>query len=1284
MKTFKFLLASVLLGSSLVAIAQTNFTSRITNPSFESGFTGWTYSGLQTQNNTAFDIKAGTTYIEKWVNKGSLVGSASISQSINGLTPGNYRLTVAAQNIQEDTPTTAQVGTYIYAGDQQTTVTVRAQYTVDFNYVSGSVEIGFKAVNASGNWIALDNFRLTKTGDDLSSELSAAIAQATTTLGDGTGKQAAQLQEAIAAAQTVAANAAATGQEQADAIVAVQEAEEVFKRANASADNPYDLTSLITNPSFETGDFTGWTQSGMQRQSNTSFGLKQGTYYVEKWVDRGTLVGDASVTQKLTGMAPGRYRLRVAAQNIQQNSPSVAQLGAYLFANTNQLTVTTAKQYVLEFVLISNTLELGFRAEGATGNYMAVDNFRLEYISDDQADIRAGFVALINRGTDLQTQRMNASAKSALETAVERAQNALQASDDPADWADAAAKLEAAIQTAETSVAAFQQLSNAIAAAQATISGASGAETADYEVAVAEAQGVYDNASTTDAQALAAVVALDKAAFAFKIANGTGAVPTVVTDPRFIKGSTWAFGRSTVTGSNILEEGFCWSESPDPKVTDNRTTEFINQAGKIYWLRDLKPGTMYYMRAYAITKNYAVGYGDVIKFSTVPKGTITHWYNNGGDEATNERINNAINSAMDYYWNNLSSIHDFGISVTYSPGTPTADCSYGGSMRVGANTSYQRIGTIMHEALHGIGVGTHGIWWSADMRANGDRGVWLGDRVTEAVRFWDNSTTATITGDNTHLWPYGCNGAHEDTDTDNLYVMMGIIAQALNEDGLPGSSAIGYALPYYSFQHEDGVKYYIKNEDENHGLRTSYLVENDQNRLVWKEMSAAQAAADDAAAWYLSFTPGNQYYQLRNAKTGYYMTYITTGTNGIRTINRTGAPQANDNFHLMRGRVDVTSEGFTHRGYYIIHPQSYTANPAVLSAGSNGVTTTENFNLAYGATTQRWLILTAEEANLFDTGGSEEVRSELLDLLAAIRRMAATPHIETVADADVTLESELQSIETQAEASTAAGELKSLMDSARDAAKNFLAGVSAQSLDQPFDITCLLVNPTLEENADGWDAGEGYACSEGSVEYYEKTFEFYQVLTNMPVGSYEMHVQAFQRLGEVANIYEPWAAGTDKITTNMVIMTTRRPIKNICADASSSILYSGTEFDTDKAIADGLYVPNCMKGAALHFAEGSYENSMEYKLTTRRNIRIGLACTRAGSANWVIFRNFRLFYYGDKEVITGIDELQGAKSDGQSLMDNVQNEPIYDLSGRRVTTPQKGLYIVGGRKVFIK
>ena len=51
------------------------------------------------------------------------------------------------------------------------------------------------------------------------------------------------------------------------------------------------------------------------------------------------------------------------------------------------------------------------------------------------------------------------------------------------------------------------------------------------------------------------------------------------------------------------------------------------------------------------------------------------------------------------------------------------------------------------------------------------------------------------------------------------------------------------------------------------------------------------------------------------------------------------------------------------------------------------------------------------------------------------------------------------------------------------------------------------------------------------------------------------------------------------------------------------------------------------------------------------------------------------FVFGDDET-TGIDEVQGSKF-------NVQGD-FYDLQGRRVAQPTKGLYIVGGKKIVLK
>ena len=1254
----KFLTTLVLAVLSLTAMAQTDYTSKITNPSFENDWTGWTHKGMGLQGNTSFSIKAGKTYAEKWTGKGGAVGDGSISQVITDLPPGNYELTAAAQNIQEDSPEADQTGAYIFAGDKKTKVSVRNIYTVAFTYVSGKITIGFEAVGASGNWIAVDNFRLTLVGQQLIPELTAAIAEAETLYGDGSGNEAAQLLAAIETARAIVETGeSAPGEDQANALVALTDAIYVYRAANASEEMPLDLTNAIDNPSFENG-LEGWTASGMGTQGNSAFSIKQGNIYVEKWVGSGNAVGDGYVRQTVKNMRPGRYQLKAAAQNIQESS-SKAQTGACIFANTHEEPVTTRKEYTLSFVLVSDQMEIGFKAEGATGNWIAVDNFRLYYTSDNFDLIKEEYQALIAKAEELAAKKTNTPAHNALQSAIDAAKALLDATD-ASQWSVPARELEAAYKTAKVSQEVFARLNVAIEEAQTAIDNLAEGNKEEYQAAIDEARSIYNADTTTDAQAEAAIEALAKAGFAFRIANGTGTAPRVTTDKRFVRGATWAFGRSTVSGSNIMEKGFCWSENPDPKVTDNRTTEYLNQAGMIYWIRDLKPATVYYMRAYAINKTYAVGYGDVIKVVTIPKGTMGWWYNNGGDEEVNARLNNAIGSTVDYYWNNLANIHGMGLSVSYSPGTPTADCSYGGSMRVGASTAYQSIGTIMHEAFHAIGVGTHGNWWSGDYRPDGK---WAGIRVTEALRFWDNSTDEVLSGDDMHLWPYGCNGAHEDTHSDNQYCMMGILAQALGEDGLPASGEIGYALPYYSFNHEDGVKYYIKNEDESRGLYNSFLVETSTHQLQWKAMSAEEAAADDNAAWYLSFSPNNQYYQLKNAATGYYMTY----SSGFKTAKHTN-PTSADNIHIMPGHVEVKG----HRTYYMIHPES-TGNPPTLVANASSKTASTSWNISNSATTQRWLILTAEESQALETAAVALSKKELTDLTAQIRKLTQTPHTEDVEDVDNTLLGTLDNIDAEGAVATSTTVLTNLMGQAREAGMTFLEGVSATDVDNPFNVTFLIQNPEFKADATtGWTTNAAPNYSNGIAEFFQKSFNFNQTLTNMPSGVYLLRANAFQRPGEESAMYKQYTAGTATVSTYLYIGSNSTTVKHICDDSQRRYVLS-----SDTKLAASVYVPNSMEGASKYFAKGLYDNSIVAEVTTPgSSLKFGIRCSKSSTGLWTAFDNFRLLFYGKNRTMVGIREVESAPQ--------VKDDVIYDLSGRKVSAPKSGLYIINGKKVVVK
>ena len=91
--------------------------------------------------------------------------------------------------------------------------------------------------------------------------------------------------------------------------------------------------------------------------------------------------------------------------------------------------------------------------------------------------------------------------------------------------------------------------------------------------------------------------------------------------------------------------------------------------------------------------------------------------------------------------------------------------------------------------------------------------------------------------------------------------------------------------------------------------------------------------------------------------------------------------------------------------------------------------------------------------------------------------------------------------------------------------------------------------------------------------------------------------------------------------------------------------------------------------------------------------KLGYATTDRTIANGKALGAFRAYFdipsskparefvlnFGDDESTTGIISIDN----GQWTIDNLA-DAIYDLQGRRVENPKKGLYIVNGKKVVVK
>ncbi|MDR6196926.1 LamG-like jellyroll fold domain-containing protein [Siphonobacter sp. SORGH_AS_0500] len=803
---------------------------------------------------------------------------------------------------------------------------------------------------------------------DAYNQLQAAIDKATAVYGDGSGQEASTLLAVINQKTDLSNNFNATLDDLQKAPSDIDAAILAYRYANASNGTPLDMTSRVVNPSFESG-FTGWNSNGLYTQGNNDFNpQKAGNTYIERWVSTPP-VPDVSVSQKITNLPNGKYTVTIGGQNITQ-SPLAGQTGAYVFGNISQAEVKAKGEYSVDFLVVDSTATIGFKTQNSKGNWAACDNFRLQYKGAAKDALKERLQSLLDSATVAVNQKMRNSNHTALEASINAGQQTLAQNGN--DVAQRISQLEIDLKAARISIDAYAKLQTALDSAQGVYGNGSGQGAAAFKAVIDQNTTLSNNLDAELSNVQKAPAEIYEAMLMFRVANATGPAPTVVTDPRFARGATMAFGRSTVSGvdpKDIREQGFCWSTTPEPTLFDNRTTKSFWSNGAIYRLENLQPSTVYYMRAYAVGSNFAVGYGKVLKVITIPKGTVTYAFSgsveNSGENAP--RIKAAVESGV-YYYNNLTSVTNHNLWVNYHEGTPTAEASYGGYMQFGANPSYQRTGTAMHEMNHTIGVGQHWIWYgpNSPLRKEGSRGQWLGERASKVVQFLQNDPNASMTGDAIHMWPFGINGAHEDNGSEFLYIGHSLITQALGEDGLANPGR-GFITPAYTFEHTPSKKYYLKVEDSKTGLNTSFLAENESGQLINKKISASNVLNDDRAAWYLEFDPATALYQLRNVSTGKYFTQQDGSGIGL---SATSSLTPAESFQLLGARyntkIGTDEKNFQAKAYWIISPKGNYSSPT-LAASSPEAVSTVSFDLTDAATTQRWLIFTADNVKSFDS-----------------------------------------------------------------------------------------------------------------------------------------------------------------------------------------------------------------------------------------------------------------------------------------------------------------------------
>lgn len=286
--------AAYILAAKAQTTAGANMTGAIVNPSFELGtLEGWTSTdGGAIALNYNFAQRTGDKFVERWTPAPGKLSDGSLLQTLTDMPNGKYTLTAEMHNMEQGNNSVPGTGFYLVANDDKTAVAAHGEtVTVSTVVTDGTIIIGTKLIDCSGNWICEDNFQLTYLGPVASDEdlapLTAEIANAKLL-----GVDVSAWEGKTFAASEVSA-----------AIEAVKEAE--YKSVLAAY--PLNAGSLI--PAFD-----AWEGGMASNQKQHWDGTSTSTYYEQA----GDQWGQASWTNSKTttvNLPKGKYVIYAAGRN---------------------------------------------------------------------------------------------------------------------------------------------------------------------------------------------------------------------------------------------------------------------------------------------------------------------------------------------------------------------------------------------------------------------------------------------------------------------------------------------------------------------------------------------------------------------------------------------------------------------------------------------------------------------------------------------------------------------------------------------------------------------------------------------------------------------------------------------------------------------------------------------------------------------------------------------------------------------------------------------------------
>jgi len=311
----------------------------------------------------------------------------------------------------------------------------------------------------------------------------------------------------------------------------------------------------------------------------------------------------------------------------------------------------------------------------------------------------------------------------------------------------------------------------------------------------------------------------------------------------------------------------------------------------------------------------------------------------------------------------------------------------------------------------------------------------------------------------------------------------------------------------------------------------------------------------------------------------------------------------------------------------------------------------------------------------------EELESTIELLNNAILEFMETAPKDRVDDA-IKLMNDLQAVQMTGCETDA--ECKALITAAGRAVTAFRLPEGEASEENPIDYSCVMINPDLDQdtgnsdkNVPGWDRGSCNGYKQNTFSSYGGESHLYQTVVGLPAGKYVIEAQGAYRAGDPAGDASRYEADPEGDKNAWVFGTT--------SDTTViGYLHRNSEYALEQSLASSgantitlngktMYAPYNTGAYVAWFEAGYYITRIEINVPEDGKLTLGIDKPKSVTNDYMNINYVHLIYYGPSvpESITNIKV-------------NTAVNGIYNLAGQKMTTPQKGLNIINGKKYFVK